>query len=90
MKRQQAAAICRAVPHFIKYKIGARKIPPPIPTSPAIKPMPPPIMGGMRGCCLFGDGFSFWISIWNNSRNPESKSVNPKRPIKRLSEISRL
>ena len=42
MKKLAVAAMFLGVSHFIKFKTGDKKIPPPIPTIPDKKPIEPP------------------------------------------------
>ena len=42
IKKLEVAAMRFGVSHFVKCKRGAKKIPPPIPTNPEIKPINPP------------------------------------------------
>ena len=43
MNNEAAVTICFGLPAFIKKRIGLKNIPPPIPTTPEIKPNIPPI-----------------------------------------------
>ena len=43
MNREAVVTICFGFPALIKKRIGLKKIPPPIPTTPEIKPNIPPI-----------------------------------------------
>ena len=43
MKSEAAVTICLGLPTLTKNKIGLKKIPPPIPTTPEINPKTPPI-----------------------------------------------
>ena len=43
MNKEAAVTICFGLPAFIKKRIGLKKIPPPIPTTPEMKPNIPPI-----------------------------------------------
>ena len=43
INKEAAVTICLGLPALIKNKIGLKKIPPPIPTTPEINPRTPPI-----------------------------------------------
>ena len=43
MNKEVAVTICFGLPAFIKKRIGLKNMPPPIPTTPEIKPNIPPI-----------------------------------------------
>ena len=43
INREAEVTICLGLPALIKKSIGLKKIPPPIPTTPEIKPKIPPI-----------------------------------------------
>lgn len=88
MKRLHAAAICRSLPHLRKYKIGARNIPPPMPTMPAKKPINPPVRTdvgqGVDGVTTLQSGKGFLVIILK----PESKRAKPNKPINNVSETA--
>ena len=43
INKDAVVAICLALPAFINKSTGLKKIPPPIPTTPDINPIDPPI-----------------------------------------------
>jgi len=44
IKSEATVTMCFGLPALIKNKIGLKKIPPPIPTTPEMKPKIPPII----------------------------------------------
>ena len=63
--------MCFGLPAFIKKSIGLKKIPPPIPTTPEMKPKIPPIkIEIIIGTFLYLSSLSSYYLKFNNNNIP--------------------